>query len=350
MGLQFPTRTKFGLTCRCLIASLICFWSSLFCYVSYMNMTVTEDDEIESVMIVDMVYNNNNKKHSEFNINNIKQTEPNPSEISQQIQIPNMLTISPPIHTNTSYFKTICPLRENICMKNKHWITPHKTDIFNGKPSIRYCVGIVCNSFYAQYDKNIYSKCITYNNISIVLLGQYYPHMYSHIWSRTINGLWEYSIRLQVISMKHHFIFEQLDYFNLFMSHKFLIEPFSNYHIQHYKNLLLNPKVTLNHMNMNNNNYNVTKDESDIENNCVCVKEVYFCGFNSDFTKNYPLGFVSKTHPKDGNYYTWDRIEWYKQYWINLYSKSIINININIKMEENKFIKQYFDTDLININ
>lgn len=287
-------------TWRCIIAALLCFWISLFCYIGYANINVLqENDEIEIKSIL-------SEEVEDDGIESVKEIKSNTINIEMQ----------PPKETDMIQLSQICPRRDNICIKDRQWMTPYNESTFDARPSIRYCKGIICNSFHAEYDSSILDTCTSYDNISIIMLGQYYPHMFSHVWSRTVNGLWEYSILNPFISKHHHFVFEQLDYENLYNLHQLLLNPFSDHPVQHYANLLLDPIQSFNQMLINNNDYNISDYKTRNQpSNCACAKQVYFCGFSPDFQKNYPQGFVTRRYPKDGNHYTWDRVEWYKQFW-----------------------------------
>ena len=319
---------------RCVILSLLCFWGALFGYLAYINTDVEQENEIESILLAEEeegIPSKSINKHKTIIHVQQPSNDIDNKPILTGIQVPNMLNMVPPEYTNTSEFATICPLRKNVCIKDKHWLTVDNSSIFNGIPSIKYCKGIICNSFKALYEPLALNKCPIYNNISIIMLGQYYPHMFHHVWGRVVNGLWEYSIMSSIISRNHHLVYEQLDYQQLYMFHELLLEPFTFHPIQHYKNLLLDPMEAIKHMIMDDNNYEV-EDKTHAPHNCACVKEVYFCGFSTDFKQNYPQGFLTRLHPKDGDYFTWDRVEWYKQYWHKKH----------VKDDNTRFIEEFF--------
>ena len=163
-----------------------------------------------------------------------------------------------PAQTDKSRLATLCPLRRNLCIRDNHWITPYKEDVFN-VTDLMFGTGIhqkykvYRDNMYATFDKNILNddKCLMINE-SMIILHAWYPHMLWEVWNRIATQLFQYQVLEQFLSKEHRFAIMQLQtpyglehVYDLGTVHDLLLSPFTNYPFVHLKSLMWNQTQSL---------------------------------------------------------------------------------------------------------
>lgn len=254
-------------------------------------------------------------------------------------------TSDAPKQTDKVRLASLCPLRRNLCIRDNHWVTPYKDDIFNVSElmfgtGIHQKYKVYRDNMYATYDPLIVSngECLMVNE-SMIILHAWYPHMLWEVWNRIATQLFQYQVLEQFLSKEHRFAIMQLQtpygldsVYNLGTVHDLLLSPFTNYPFVHLKSLMWNQTNSL-------YEYGITKHVKfyDIldypermthyepmyspKGDCTCIEETFWCGFDQDLKKDVkqiPSIFDGLGQHEFGEF-SWDMARWYKWYFIKTY-------------------------------
>ena len=149
------------------------------------------------------------------------------------------------------------PIRRNLCIRDNHWVTPYKEDVFNVSElmfgqAIRQEYKVYRDNMYATYDPDILNgQCLMINE-SMIILHAWYPHMLWEVWNRIATQLFQYQVLEQFLSKEHRFAIMQLQtpfglehIYDLGTVHDLLLSPFTNYPFVHLKSLMWNQTYSL---------------------------------------------------------------------------------------------------------